>query len=392
MLGALATAVGGGLAPAWLIAPRARAAAAAERVIQLTDGRIWAGPGWTDADLDAGVLRSVVEQALCELTSASNATAALAALIPEVSNPDQRYAIKVNCVNADLPTHPRVVGALVDLLLEAGARADRIAVFDRADHELLGCGYAPGQGERYAVTGTLQTGPGYDPAVIELSDGTVRLSRIITAQADHIINIPVLKNHSMAGVTLSLKNHFGSIDDPEVLHGRQNDGCPGIAELNAQQAVRDKTRLVLVDATFGNYRSGLAGKPDFAPMPLIAAANPLAADRVGQRLINQQREKEGREPIDARHLRLAADLGLGPASLSEVAVASSVLHPVEKKARPWDREDKGGCTVAPESGSRLPAAVAAGAAALWYARRRGARESAPSSPGDENRAGQKRGQ
>ncbi len=369
VLGALATAVGGGLAPVWLTAPPARAAAAAERVVQLTDGGIWQGPGWADADLDAGVLRSVVERALCELTGASTATAALAALIPEVSDPEQRYAIKVNCVNEHLPTHPRVVGALADLLLEAGARAERILVFDRAEYELERCGYTPGLGERYTVKGTAPIGPGYDPGAIELSDGTVRLSRIITEQADHIINIPVLKNHTMAGVTLSLKNHFGSIDDPEVLHGRQNDACPGIAELNAQAAIRDRTRLVLVDATFGNFKSGLAGRPDFAPMTLIVAANPLAADRVGQHLINQRREDEGLQPIDARHLRLAAEMGLGPASLSEVEVMGTVLHPVEERARPWDRKDKGGCSVVPESGRRAPT-LAVGAAALWYTARK----------------------
>jgi len=359
-----AGAAGSGLAYKWSFPLPARADAARERVAQITDGHIWVGSGWTDADLDPTVLRSVIEQSLLALTGSTNSTAALRALIPSVTDSDQRYAIKVNCVNQALPTHPRVVTALVDLLILAGARSENIVVYDRADHELVRCGYALGTGDRYLTAGTYTSGGGYHPKRIELSDGTVRLSRTIGDDVDHIINVPVLKNHSMAGVTLSLKNHFGSIDEPQRLHGRQNDGCPGIAELNAQPQIRDKTRLALIDATFGTYRSGLAGKPDFAPMTIIAAATPVAADLVGQELINKQRTVEGLDPLDARHIRLAAELGLGPGGLSQIDVVREVIHPVHDKAKPWEGSDSAGCSTAVIGKPGATATAVLGAAAL----------------------------
>ena len=52
-------------------------------------------------------------------------------------------------------------------------------------------------------------------------------------------------------------------------------GSVHLAELNALPAIRDKTRLAVVDALFGTYESGLYGRPDFSPMTLIVASVPV---------------------------------------------------------------------------------------------------------------------
>jgi uncharacterized protein (DUF362 family) len=183
------------------------------------------------------------------------------------------------------------------------------------------------------VYGCGRSGVGFEENRIRLSEASVKLSRILTERIDDLISLPVLKNHQMAGVTLSMKNHFGSIDRPMLLHGRERDCSPGIAELNAQPAIRDRTRLVIIDAMFGTYSSGLGARPDFAPMSLIVATDPVAADSLGQKMINARRVRKGLDPLDARHLHDAAGLGLGVSSTSGIEEVELLVNPAPEKPR-----------------------------------------------------------
>ena len=326
-----------------------RAQGAESRVVTVTDGQAWKGPGWTDADLDTDVIKSMITRALTDLTGQSDA---LKALIPQIEDPVQRYGIKVNCVNPDLPSHPAVIAALIVLLTAAGASRDNIIVFDRTDYELARCGFTVGP----TVYGSDKSGVGYNDELLVFTTGAVKLSTIITDRIDHLINVPVLKNHTMAGVTLSLKNHFGSTTRPDSLHGEKNDCSPGIAELNARPEIKDKTRLVLIDALFGNYKTGLYGKPDYAPMSIIAATDPVAADAVGQQLINTRRVQDSLDPIDAKHIKDAAGMSLGVNDPARIDHHQVLLNPVVEKPKPWEKDS--GCSTASGTGLAL-AAVAA---------------------------------
>ncbi len=52
-----------------------------------------------------------------------------------------------------------------------------------------------------------------------------RLSKILTRECAMVINVPILKDHSMSGVTFAMKNMYGVVERPQDLHG---DGCnPG---------------------------------------------------------------------------------------------------------------------------------------------------------------------
>ncbi|MBW1809456.1 MAG: DUF362 domain-containing protein [Deltaproteobacteria bacterium] len=339
-----------------------RAQGANSRVITLSDGQAWKGPNWTNSDLDQTVIKSMIVRGLKQLTGQADAVAALATLIPLISDPAQRYGIKVNCVNSDLPSHPAVVAATVELLVEAGARADNIIVYDRNDHELAACGYQINSGPGCKYYGTNHDGVGLHHDWVNLTNGSVNFSSILTDRIDHIINIPVLKNHTMAGVTLALKNHFGSIGQPEALHGAANDCSPGIAELNAQDQIRNKTRLLIIDALFGNYKTGLYGKPDFAPMSLIVASDPVAADTIGQQLINARRAREDLAAIDAKHIKEAAQLGVGQNDLSNIEHKTIEINPVIEKPKPWKNS---GCATAGSAGKVTGLAIAtAGVLAL----------------------------
>jgi len=342
---------------------------AGSRVVCVTDGRLWRGPGWGDADLDPAVARAMLGRGLMELTGAGDPSAALIAIIPAVSDPSQRYAIKVNAVNPTLPSHPVVVGALVELLVAAGASATSIVVFDREDGELERAGFVVGDGPAAAVRGTDHEPDGYGEPV-PLTDATVRPARLLDA-VDHVINVPVLKQHEMTGMTGALKNHFGSIDRPQSLHGRARDCSPGIAEVAALPAIRDKTRLVVMDAAFATYRGGLMGAPEVAPLTLALGIDPVAVDTVGQEIVNARRARDGLDPLVARHLLDAAARGLGVADLARIDRVDVTLAPVVERLPPAPATSCGcGTAVGSRQGGARLGAAALGAAAVGLALRR----------------------
>ena len=74
-----------------------------------------------------------------------------------------------------------------------------------------------------------------------------RLSRILTQRCNVLINVPVLKDHDGAGVTIAMKNMYGVIHNPNKYHP---NGCnPYIADLNMLPEIRTGMRLIICDAT-----------------------------------------------------------------------------------------------------------------------------------------------
>jgi hypothetical protein len=75
--------------------------------------------------------------------------------------------------------------------------------------------------------------------------------------ADYLINMPIMKRHPIAGASLSFKNHFGTIRDPDWLHdyidldgaSYRSDYSPYI-ELYQSPNIMGKTVLTIGDGLF----------------------------------------------------------------------------------------------------------------------------------------------
>jgi uncharacterized protein (DUF362 family) len=105
-----------------------------------------------------------------------------------------------------------------------------------------------------------------------------------------IISAPVLKEHSMCGVTISLKNMVGILPakhysgyweyKKSVIHRDGPDTC--IADINKTM----KPHWAVVDATVGMKGSHIDGTPIDPPLNLVYASNdPLEADGFGCELL-----------------------------------------------------------------------------------------------------------
>ena len=153
---------------------------------------------------------------------------------------------------------------------------------------------------------------GYEDELSVFGSAGSLLSRTLTRRCDSIINLPVLKDHGIVGVTMALKNLFGAIHNPNKYHLKAGD--PYVADINAMPEVRRKLGLTICDALTAQCEGG----PSFMPQwgweqkGLLVARDPVAHDLIGWQLIEQQRavrglatlKAAGREP---RYIATAAD-------------------------------------------------------------------------------------
>jgi hypothetical protein len=220
-------------------------------------------------------------------------------------DPEERVLLKVNCIAAGGPTQPAVTYAIARRLQDAGLAAENLLIFDRTDHELADAGYALNE----SGTGVQCHGTRGEGSEVMLTQATVRFWQELD-WCDAIINIPTPKSHGIAGVSVAMKNHYGSVNEPARLHG---NGCdPAIPELNAHPIVRDKTRLHVAAALRVSPFDWNSPRPENA---LLLSFDPVALDTVARDILVRHHQAAGADAgflvYGARHLVTAQNLQLG---------------------------------------------------------------------------------
>lgn len=226
--------------------------------------------------------------------------------------PGEKVGIKVNALGGrGLSSNLQLVEAICQRLQEAGIRAGDIVIWDRDTGELEHSGFPVSTAAgRVQCFGTDRVG--YEDELVTYGSVGSRLSKILTERCDALINVPVLKDHDGAGVTIALKNMYGVIHNPNKYHP---NGCnPYVADLNMLPAIRTKMRLTICDATTACFEGGPGFKPQYSwkENALIVSQDPVALDHSGWRIIESKRaemklktlEADGRAP---RYIATAAD-------------------------------------------------------------------------------------
>lgn len=269
------------------------------RIVRARHAGVWEGE-----TLAAEALRQMLDVSIAKLTGIDDPGAVWAALFDS----GERIAIKVNTVRDGIYwTHVPLVMAVTKRLQEVGVPAEQIVVFDRTTTELRTAGYPlnkDGPGVRCCGTDGSYTG-GW-----RIMDTNIRLSNALL-DCDALINIPLLKAHVLSGLSFALKNHYGTLNNPENFHIRIGQA---MAELNALELIRDRTRLIVGDAlticTTYDWRDAVAGDS------ILMSFDPVAHDLAGLQVLAQAMDAEGVDRTAAtnmgsRCLREAAELGLG---------------------------------------------------------------------------------
>lgn len=295
------------------------------------------GHWWDDAYTNQKAVHGMTARALQTLTGRSNDRQSWDALFRNFNEahrqgasgyrPGEKIAIKINC-NQDrspewgtgrgpqngLPS-PHAVLALVTQLIEmGGVRGEDILIYDatgmrnvgrpiysriranpsphfQAVKFLVGADY--NQGGRLAPTPDL-----HNP--IRFADRQLPAAYLPqqVTEAKYMINVALLRPHTMAGVTMTAKNHFGSIHfpqdggwSPRVLHSRATRTRPmgsynPLVDLIGHRHLGGKTMLYVLDGLYtAEHNEGnvfrWASLGDQWASSILVSQDPVAIDSVG---------------------------------------------------------------------------------------------------------------
>lgn len=264
-------------------------------------------------EIDQAVVAQMFTSGLIALTSATSMLDAWSLVLPSYQE-GEKISLKVNALNSDVPTSPELSAAIVSSLSEdRGISSNNIFIWDRTEQDLTQAGLTL---ERTGALcrGTVKssndpTGIGYEEQHVCLTSKKIHLSSLLTLDTAHLLNVAVLKNHSVAGVTGCLKNHFGSFNNPWDFH---EDCSTHIANLNAMPQVTKISRLFVIDALRAVVLGDTNRPFDCLPKRLLLSFDPVAIDQRGLNIRDAMRaslDKPAGGP--AEYLQLASDLHLG---------------------------------------------------------------------------------
>jgi uncharacterized protein (DUF362 family) len=235
----------------------------------------------------------------------------------------QTVAIKPNIGWAQDPrvgatTNPELVKRLVEHCLEAGAK--KVWVFDHSCDYGPSC-YQASQIEAYAKAAGASVAPGDSSSSYqEVSvPGAVTLKKMrvheLALEADVLINVPVLKDHSGAGMTCAMKNLMGIAWDRETFHALGLDQC--IADV----CLFRKPALNIVDADrvmLSGGPRGHSGSRYGEQRMLILSTDIVAVDAASAKVL-------GKESAAFGYIAKGEERGLGTADTAKLDIRRLVL-------------------------------------------------------------------
>ena len=297
------------------------------KVVRVTNTKATDGTGKKDNEnLNADVIRKMVDMGIIKFTGKNSIEEAWAAIIPD---PNKKVAIKINCQIKGIYTKAKVVNAVTDGLILRGVSPSNIIIYDLTDNAFSFAGFKKNFDSGIKV-GTNEELGGY--SLISWFGSPVaknrqRLCKVLAGEGMHgchyVINIPVQKAlDGYSGVSLSMKNHFGSISNPSGLHATIQDS---IAALNAHDQIVSKTRLILMDAIFTEYKwvNGRSQEYVYATNQLLFGIDPVAIDYIGWQSIAKLRQLNGLQAVtpEPTFIKIASEkFGLGNYEMQKISL------------------------------------------------------------------------
>jgi uncharacterized protein (DUF362 family) len=245
------------------------------------------GPRRGAAQTQAADLAVVMNGAPAEMTR--KAVEAIGGMSSIVKNGDV-VVVKPNMSWDRVPeqgatTNPEVVGEIISLCLNAGAKT--VKVFDFTLNEPVRC-YKRSGIQAAAKKAGADVQYIYDPKfkTVKFPEGDLVKSWSVyldVLEADRIINVPCAKHHTVSGMSLGMKNLMGWIGGNRGQFHRQFD--VKIVDLST----KIKPHLIVLDAYRQLLRNGPSGG-NLADVVLkktiVAGTDPVAVDSYGATLFN----------------------------------------------------------------------------------------------------------
>ena len=209
-------------------------------------------------------------------------------------------------------TNPWVVATLVELALGYGAR--RVRVMDNpfggaAQQAYLRSGI---QEQVEKAGGTMEVMAPFKFVKEKIPDGKdLKRCKIYqdVLQADVLINVPIVKHHGLAKMTLAMKNLMGVIEDRPAMHHN-------LGQRLADLSSRVRSHLIVVDAVRMLMDHGPSGgnlNDVKQADTVIASTDIVAADSYAATLF-------GYKPNQLAYIRAGSAMGLGRSDLGHLEI------------------------------------------------------------------------
>ncbi len=208
-------------------------------------------------------------------------------------------------------TNPDVIKAIVEMCFDAGAK--KIIVMDNSVNDPRRCYRNSGIIE--ALKGLDVETPFPNPRIakrVKIGGEWIKEWEVLPQflEADKIINVPVAKNHSLAILTLGMKNWLGAVG------GERNRLHQRIHEAVNDFSVFFKPALTVLDAWRMMVRNGpTGGSPGdvVVKKTIVAGKDYVAVDSYGAFLFGKSHE-------ELPFLKIAKNRGLGEAELQRLKI------------------------------------------------------------------------
>lgn len=234
-----------------------------------------------------------------------------------------RVVIKPNIGWAKTPelganTSPELIGELVRLCFEGGA--GRVEVFDHTCQEWRNCYRMSGIEDAVESNGGTMV-PGNNKRYyteVQLPKGKILKNTMIhksLVNSDVWFNVPTLKHHGGAAMSISMKNNMGIVWDRRIFHREGLQQC--IADLCTWEK---KPSLNIVDGFRTMVRNGPSGvsiEDVVETRAMFASTDPIAVDTASMKFFSQF------DPVDLQdvsHIRKGEESGLGTTDLASLNI------------------------------------------------------------------------
>jgi len=285
-----------------------------------------AGDWWDDDNTDQNVVDYMVSKTVQELTGEPNDASAWDALFRHFNQTKglgdigyqrgEKIVIKIN-MNQDngstwrrgqgMPSPHVIYSVLNQLINVVGVSGSAITIYDASRYigdpiyDKVRSNSSPNfQSIRFVASSTRngRIAAAYDSSnPLHTKAGTAYFPQCVTS-AKYLINMALLRPHSLYGVTLSAKNHFGSTYfpsgggwTPSPLHNyggrtKSMDTYNCLVNLNGHRHLAGKTLLYMIDGLYGarNQSNNVLKYVSFGDdwcSSIFASQDPVAIDSVG---------------------------------------------------------------------------------------------------------------
>jgi hypothetical protein len=343
------------------------------------------GHWWDDAHTDERVVHDMTSRLVRDLTGSKNGKQAWDALFRNFNEtrkrgrsgyrPGEKIAIKVNC-NQDrgaewgargagargplngLPSPHAIVALITQLIEVAGVRGEDILVYDATATRNVGqpiytriranpqARFQRVQflaGADYSLGGRISAEPDLaSPIRFSQADVPTAFLPRQVSEARYLINMALLRPHGMAGLTLTAKNHFGSVHFPKdggwlpralhnyVLRTSPMGSYNALVDLMGHRHLGGKTMLYILDGLYtAEHNEGnvfrWASLNDQWAASMLVSQDPVAIDSVGLDILRSEpRATQVRGNAD-NYLHEAAQAGKPPSGTSYAPDGSGKL-------------------------------------------------------------------